>query len=253
MKPVFIADTCIGGLSVVHSMRNSGSAGDAVFLADYAVNPLGTKSDSAIADVVRKWLGLAQESSNTLVIACNTLSIRYHQMRRSEVPGTDLKQVVTMVDCFAAMVEVEADRLHDKDVLVVGTDFTASQMLYPDLLRESVPGVQAHAIGATDLERKIARFQPGPLELTDELTQAIGTADVVALACTCFPIVQAELNSMFPHVLFLDPGAYCPGLPQGSCESQDNRLRIEVTGDVVSRDRVTEFARTYLGDGTIDS
>ena len=49
LRPVFIADSCIGGLSVIKSLWNSGSAGDAVFLADYAINPLGVKSDFAIA------------------------------------------------------------------------------------------------------------------------------------------------------------------------------------------------------------
>ena len=68
-KPVFIADTCIGGLSVVKSMWGSGYAGDAIFMADYEINPLGVKSDSAIADVVNKWLRLAAENSETLVIA----------------------------------------------------------------------------------------------------------------------------------------------------------------------------------------
>jgi len=41
LKPVFIADSCIGGLSVLKSIWNSVSAGDAVFLADYEINPCG--------------------------------------------------------------------------------------------------------------------------------------------------------------------------------------------------------------------
>ncbi len=52
LKPVFIADTCIGGLSVVKSLWDSGSASDAIYLADYAINPLGVKNDSAIEDVI---------------------------------------------------------------------------------------------------------------------------------------------------------------------------------------------------------
>ena len=45
-RPVFIADSCIGGLSVVKSLWNAGDASDAVFLADYAINPLGVKSET---------------------------------------------------------------------------------------------------------------------------------------------------------------------------------------------------------------
>jgi glutamate racemase len=86
LKPVFIADSCIGGLSVLKSMCNSGSASYAVYLAYYEINPLGLESDSAIEDVIERWLGLAQEHSDTLVVACNTLSIRYHQLLRSKTP-----------------------------------------------------------------------------------------------------------------------------------------------------------------------
>lgn len=39
-RPVFIADSCIGDLSVVKSLWDAGNASDAVFLADYAINPL---------------------------------------------------------------------------------------------------------------------------------------------------------------------------------------------------------------------
>jgi glutamate racemase len=255
LKPVFIADSCIGGLSVVKSMWNSGSADDAVFLADYAINPLGVKNDSAISDVVDRWLRSAQEHSDTLVIACNTLSIRYHQLRQSKVPPSGLKHIVSMVDCFKAMVEIEADRLADRKVLVIGTEFTSGQRLYPDILSAALPGTRAESVAATDLERTIARFEPrdtvGDSLLRNGLGQAIEYSDVAVLACTCFPMVRAELESLFPGVTFLDPGAYCSGLLDESSIAQHRQLHIMVTGDVVSATRVTEFAESYLGSGFI--
>lgn len=66
-KPVFIADTCIGGLSDVKSLWQAKFAADVVFLADYAVNPVGVKNDFAIADVVDIRLQSAGEYSDTLV------------------------------------------------------------------------------------------------------------------------------------------------------------------------------------------
>ena len=64
--PVFIADSCIGGLSVVRSLWDAGEAGNAIFLADYAINPLGVKSDPEIADVVERWLRLADDGVSQL-------------------------------------------------------------------------------------------------------------------------------------------------------------------------------------------
>ena len=256
-KPVFVVDTCIGGLSVVKSMWNAGRADDAVFLADYAVNPLGLKSDSAIANVTNSWLRLAEEHSDTLVVACNTLSIRHHQLLRSEVPLSGLKHVVTMVDCFEAMVKVEVDRLANRKVLIIGTEFTVSQPVYSDVLSAALPGVRINSIAATDLERMIARFQPweGRVNsvLASDLRQAIENTDIAVLACTCFPIVKAELESLFPGVIFLDPGAYCSGLLQESATAQSRKLHIKVTGNVVTGARVAEFAQSYLGNGAIVS
>lgn len=250
-KPVFIADTCIGGLSVVKSMWGSGHASNTCFMADYEVNPLGVKNESAIADVVNKWFSLAKENSVTMVIACNTLSIRYHQLPSSKIDSSGLKQIVSMLDCFEAMVKIEADKLVNKKILIVGTAFTASQSLYPDILRTALPGIRVSTVAATALERRIARFLPWNSRddsvLTNELRQAIEDSDIAVLACTCFPMAKAELESQFPRVVFMDPGAYCSGLLDERTNRQKKNLSVIVKGDIVSRARVDEFIKSYLG------
>ena len=250
-KPVFIADSCIGGLSVINTLWQARRASHAVFLADYAINPLGVKDEPAIAEVVSRWLSLAEEHSDTLIIACNTLSIRYRHLSQSGATPPGLKQIVSMVECFEAMVGIGAERLANKKVLVIGTEYTASQTLYLDLLRAAVPGIHANAIAASDLERKVARFQPGPLGLGEGLGQAIRSADVVVLACTCFPIILDELKSMFPDVIFLDPGAYCAELLYPSSVTGQKQLRIAVTGNIVATKLVTSFAENYLNADSI--
>jgi len=249
-KPVFIADTCIGGLSVVKSMWDSGHASNAVFMADYEVNPLGVKDESAIADAVNKWFGIAKEHSDTLLIACNTLSVRYQQLPSSMVTSSGLKKIVSMADCFEAMIKIEANQLANKKILIIGTAFTASQSVYPGMLETAVPGVRVSTVAATELERRIARFLPWDGKddsvFTCELRQAIENSDIAALACTCFPMARAELELQFPDVIFMDPGAYCPGLLDEDATSQQRKLSVMVKGDIVSRARVSEFARSYL-------
>jgi len=247
---VFIADSCIGGLSVIKSLWEAGGARDAVFLADYEINPLGVKSDSEIAEVVERWLNTASEQSDTLVIACNTLSIRYHQMRESLDQLPRPEHVLTMVDCFKTMAEAEAVRLANHKVLIIGTEFTASQDIYPEILGTAVPGAQISTIAATGLERKIARFEPwetyGKPVLDNDLFEAIGETDFAVLACTCFPIVRSKLQSMFPGVRFIDPGAYCAGLLGKSASPQNAKLQITVTGNVVFNYKVELLAKSYL-------
>ena len=255
-RPVFVGDTCIGGLSVVKAMWRQGAAGQAVFMADYVVNPLGVKNDTEIATVVERWLDFARQHSETLVIACNTLSIRYHQLFGSQTAPRGMKQVVTMLGCLKTMAEAEAKHLAGRKVLVIGTAFTASQALYPETLQTVLPGTPVTTVAATELERSIARFQPGESSdtsvLTTELRQAIDNTDVAILACTCFPMVKDMLQEQFPGIVFLDPGTYCSGLLQETVNTQDRQLKVKVEGDVVSRERVVGFARSYLGtDGKV--
>ena len=256
-RPVFVADTCIGGLSVVKSLWDSRCAGNAVFLADYTVNPLGVKDDAAIADVVDRWLGLAAEQSDTLFIACNTLSIRYRQVFQSKAAGSGLRQIVSMADCVEAMATAEAERLEGRRALIIGTAFTASQGLYPDILRDAMPGIRVDTVAATELERRIARFEPWNIGedavLTDELRQALGDTDIAVLACTCFPMAAAELQLMYPDVIFLDPAGYSVGLVKENVEAQEKKLFIKVTGEVVSTARVAGFAKSYLGTDSINA
>lgn len=227
-----------------------------VFLADYAINPLGVKADAAIARVVDSWLSRAAKISDTLLIACNTLSIRYHQLHHSSASNHGLARIVSMVDCFEEMVEAEADLLMNKSVLVIGTEFTASQGLYSGILKRVIPGIQVRTVAATQLERKIARFErwdgQRDSSFTAELRGAIENADVACLACTCFPMVKADLQSLFPGVVFLDPGAYCATRLNEEGRAQDRKLSLTVTGEEVSAKRVIDYARSYLGDGSID-
>jgi glutamate racemase len=254
--PVFIADSCIGGLSVVRSLWHADAASNAIFLADYAINPLGVKSDPDIADVVEHWLRSAEKYSDTLVMACNTLSVRHRQLQLSNAPLSEPKLVVSMVDCIEALVQAEKSRLANKNILVVGTRYTASQSLYPDILHANIPDARTRTIAATELERVVARFEPWDSAdesvLTHELRLALQDTDVAVLACTCFPIVVARLQSQFPSVTFLDPGAYCASLLPKHTAMRDKKLRIKITGDVVSAARAVDFAESHLGTGDIE-
>ncbi|MDA7921813.1 aspartate/glutamate racemase family protein [Verrucomicrobiales bacterium] len=247
-RPLFIADSCIGGLSVLRSIRTAGNHCDVEFLADYAINPLGVKPDEAIAEVAKTWLEHAAQQSETLVIGCNTLSIRFHQFPETQQSHPDLRQVVSMVNCFEAMIAAEADAMKGKRVLIIGTSFTASQPLYPDLLRIGIPEIEIATIAATELERSVARFHPWLEEevITPGLRQALQDTDFAVLACTCFPMAERQLKALFPTVEFLDPRAYCSSLLDFDTFSSNRKLDLTVTGEVVSTSSVSEFAEKYL-------
>jgi glutamate racemase len=154
------------------------------------------------------------------------------------------------------MVQAEKARLANKKILIIGTRYTAGQNLYPDILNAALPDVRVNTVEATELERAIARLErwesADESVLTGELKRALDDTDIAVLACTCFPMVAAELELLFPGVIFLDPGAYCSGFLDENATAQHRKLRIKVTGNVISTARTTEFARSYLGHGFID-
>jgi len=254
--PIFLADSCIGGLSVLQSLWGSGRASQAVFLADYQCNPLGVKAEHEIAAVAKRWITTASSYGDTLLIACNTLSVRYHFLQQTEESLPQIARVISMVDCFEAMVSAERQTLLGKKVLIVGTQYTASQDVYPEILHANVPGVTTRTIAATELERRIARLQSWGLEdsavLTAELREALAEADIAVLACTCFPMASKQLKAEFPEVIFLDPGAYCTNLLQASGKEDAQALRLSVTGNIVSTAEATAFARGYLASGSVN-
>lgn len=254
--PIFIADSCIGGLSVIKSLWAADHASDVIFLADYAINPLGVKPAADIADVAERWLQMAEERSDTLVMACNTLSVRHRCLPVTRAATSSPKNVVSMVDCFAALVKAEQERLTGRKVLIIGTRYTAGQKLYPDMLRAAVPNVLIRTAAATELERAVARFESWNDEdesvLNHDLRRSLRETDFAVLACTCFPLVMNQLESLFPEVIFLDPSAYCTGLLRDHAATQNKRLRIKTTGDVVSAAQAVDFAESLLGTGDIE-
>lgn len=254
-ETIVIADSCIGGLSVLKSLWKAGLASETVFLADYEINPLGVKDDSTIAGVVERWMHFASDKADTLIMACNTLSIRYHHLLAAAVDLPGPERVVSMVDCFAAMARAEKVVLEGKNVLVIGTRYTASQSLYQEILEELVGEVRVKTIAATELERQVARIQPWDGDsftvLTSALRQAIGDTDVAVLACTCFPVVIRELQTVFPDVTFIDPGKYSVDCLKAGSDDREQRVRMHITGDVVSAVQVGNFARRYIGIGEV--
>ncbi len=254
--PIFIAASCIGGLSVLQSLWRSGCASQAVFLADYQCNPLGVRDEHEIAEVAKRWITTARTYGNTLLMACNTLSVRYHFLRQSETSLPEIDRVLSMVDCFEAMVSAEKQKMTDKKVLVIGTQYTASKSLYPDILVANVPGVTASTIAATELERRIARLESWDMQdtsvLSVELKEAIAQTDFAVLACTCFPMASDELEAKFPEVVFLDPGEYCASFLQETETKAAQELRLSVTGNIVSTAEATDFARSYLSSGSVN-
>ena len=241
---IVFADTCVGGSTVAAELARTRNGIRAFFLADYAVNPLGVKSQEAVQEALNRWVDAAVGRATELVIACNTASVRLRGapevLDRAESLGV---RVHSMADFLEKRLEEGAAVVQGKWVCLMGTEFTVGQPLYRDRLL----GAGASAVlplAATRTERAIAHLEhdspEGREAILEELRETLGEADAVVLACTCFPMVGDLIREMNPSITLLDPAvgverlAGMAGLGGMAGSEGPNRLTVALTGEVLT-------------------
>ncbi|SNT21298.1 glutamate racemase [Sphingopyxis indica] len=206
--PILFFDSGLGGLTVLGPTRALLPTARIVYAADYAGLPYGQKSDAELAARVPALLGRLVEryQPRLAVIACNTAStIALAHVRAA----LDLPIVGTV-----PAIKPAAALTKSGVIGVLGTEATVRQPYVDDLsakfaadkivLRHGSPGLVTGAeaklrgepVDPEVIERAIAglRDQPGGEAM-----------DVIVLACTHFPLLQAELQATAgPDVRFID-------------------------------------------------
>ncbi len=212
MAQILMLDSGVGGLSVLDDVRAAMPAIDILYVADNAGFPYGTKTEMEVATRVCALLGRLTERfrPDLLVIACNTASTiaLAHARAVLDVP------VVGTVPAIKPAAEASRSRV----IGVLGTQATVRQP-YVDRLSAD------HAADCTVLRHGSARLvELAEAHLRGEHVTAADVApelagltgqpggermDVVALACTHFPLLEAQLRAAAPQLAFVDGG---PGI-----------------------------------------
>ncbi|WP_426165155.1 glutamate racemase [Sandarakinorhabdus sp. DWP1-3-1] len=209
--PILVFDSGVGGLSVLGPIRSLLPGLGIVYAADNAGFPYGTRSEAEIAARVPALLGRLVERfrPQLVVIACNTAStIALSHVRAA----LDVAVVGTV-----PAVKPAAERSLSRVIGVLGTAATVRQA-YVDRLSAEFAGdclVLRHGSArlVTLAEAKLAGETVTAEDVAPELrglTDQPGgdRMDMVALACTHFPLLQDELAAAATQPLaFVDGGA----------------------------------------------
>jgi glutamate racemase len=205
--PILLFDSGVGGLTVLAEMRLLLPDAPVIYAADNAGLPYGAKTEAQVAARVAGLLGRMTERyrPRLVCIACNTASTIALGMVREvlEVPivGTvpaikpagalTQSDVIGLLGTQATIRQGYVDRLE--------TEFAADKRLLrhgaPELVAAAEAKLRGEAIDPAVFARAAAglRDQPGG-----------GEIDTVVLACTHFPLVEAELAAAFgPGVRFV--------------------------------------------------
>lgn len=202
--PLLFFDSGVGGLSILGPARTALPNAPIVYAADSAGFPYGTRSEAEIAARVPALLGRLVERyrPRLAVIACNTAStIALSAVRAAlDIP------VVGTVPAIKPAALLSQSRVFG----VLGTDATVRQPYVDRLAAEfgSDCTVLRHGSAAL-VQLAEAKLRGAPLDpaiawdaLAGLFDQPGGDRmDVVALACTHFPLVEDELAAASPRPL----------------------------------------------------
>lgn len=209
--PILFFDSGVGGLSVLAPVRAALPAANVVYVADNAGFPYGTKAEAEIAARVPALLGRLVERyrPQLVVIACNTAST----ITLAAVRAALALPVVGTVPAIKPAAEASRTRA----IGVLGTRATVRQPYVDHLAAEFASDCLVLRHGSARLvelaEAKLRGVTADRSAFAAELDGLLGQPggeriDVVALACTHFPLVAAELAAAAPRPLtFVDGGA----------------------------------------------
>ncbi len=206
-SPILLFDSGVGGLSVLAEVRKALPDAPIIYAADNAGLPYGTKTEAQVAARVAGLLGRMTERfrPRLVCIACNTASTIALGMVR-EVLEVPIVGTVPAIKPAAAMTKTGT-------IGLLGTEATIRQGYVDRLEGEFAGGKRLLRAAAPELvEAAEARLRGKPVS-TDVLARGAdrlralpgGDAiDTVVLACTHFPLLEAELAEAFgPDVAFV--------------------------------------------------
>ncbi|MHA3792237.1 glutamate racemase [Sphingomonas sp. YL-JM2C] len=212
-RPILMFDSGVGGLSVLAPTRALLPQASYVYVADNGGFPYGIRSEAEIAARVPALLGRLVERyrPRLVVIACNTASTIALAAVRAAL---DLPIVGTV-----PAIKPAAERSAARAIGVLGTDATVRQPYVDDLSARFAADCLVLRHGSARLvelaEAKLRGEPTDPADYRAVLDGLLGQPggdriDMVVLACTHFPLVEAELAAAAPRPLrFVDGG---PGI-----------------------------------------
>ena len=201
-----VFDSGFGGLTVLRELLLAIPRADYLYLGDTARLPYGSKSAATVARyAVSSVEFLVQHGAEYVVIACNTASALAMDHIRAAVRAEVLGVIVPGARAAAAMTRA-------KNVSVIGTAATVSSHAYRRELQKLgisaiekacpllVPLVEEGWVDHPVTEQ-VARIYLQ--ELAAEQRSQNGSADVLVLGCTHYPLLKPLLRRVLPETMQL--------------------------------------------------
>ena len=205
-SPIGVIDSGIGGFSVALKMQQMLPHENLLYFGDGGNMPYGNHIADEILTMTRYMLRFMEERGvKALLVACNTISCLIDRYR------DDMSCPVLSV------VEAGADAVSQMAVHKVGvisTCFTHSTRCYPDLIGKKAPDKEVVSHGCPDLAKLVEANVGDPKgqevieeDLKKNMDELVHKhkIDCCVLGCTHYPLVNENINHLYPELPLVDP------------------------------------------------
>ncbi|MEF7614159.1 glutamate racemase [Aquincola sp. MAHUQ-54] len=257
-RPVRIGvfDSGVGGLSVLHALREAAPAAALLYVADTAHAPYGERSAGFIGERTHRIAAfLRARGAQMLVIACNTATAAAVQALRAGMPDWPVVGIEPGVKPALALTR-------NGQVGVMATRATLQSDRFRALLQRLAQGahgpVAFHLQACSGLAQAIEQHpldSPAVKACVAEHCAPLREAgcDAVVLGCTHYPLVAHHIRAeMGPQVALVDTAqavarrtlALAQALPPGAPGTAAGSVELWSTGDP---SRLEELAQRWMG------
>lgn len=202
---VGVFDSGLGGLTVLQALRGRLPHEDYFYFADTRYLPYGDRPEAFLRERgVAIAQAMAARGIKALVIACNTATAAAAEAIRAAVP--------VPIVAIEPAVKPAAALTASGTIAVLATTRTVSSPRFSRLVADHAGALRVHAVACPGLAQAIEEHGPDSPQvdaLLDRFVRPLAGAgvDVVALGCTHYPWVQAQIAARLPAgVRILDTG-----------------------------------------------
>lgn len=200
-NPIGVMDSGVGGLSIASELIKKLPKESFIYLADSKNCPYGEKSLDQIFELAKTMVQfLVKNNAKLVVIACNTITVSSILKLREEFPTLPIVGIVPVI-------KTAVKNSKSKKIGIFSTIVTANSDYQKKLIKDWAGDFSVLNLGSSRLVPLIEKFQLQSVEniLQEELAPFKKAGiDTLALGCSHFPLIKAQIQKLLPNVLILD-------------------------------------------------
>ncbi len=212
-RPIGFFDSGLGGLTSIPHLMNTLPEEKVIYYGDTARTPYGSKAVTTI----RRFSGeiadfLMKSNVKMIVIACNTVSATCLGELRQRFPEVPIVGIIT-----PAAQEVVNRCTPDSRIGIIGTKVTIASHAYKSFIEELKPELKIFETACPAfvplIEEGIIDHEIMDMTIHYYMDDFIkeNRIDTVILGCTHYPLIQENLQRIYPGIKIINPSSIVVG------------------------------------------